>query len=331
MKRLIVNLLRFGISAAVLIYLITDIRREDPGTFARLLSDPKEWTALAAAWLCCAAALAAGFVRWWVLIRGLGLTARLRDAMRIGVLGFMLDFAALGAVGGDLLKALMLAREQRRQRVEAAATVVADRIVGLLTILTVAAAMALSGGASVPATLALVGRAVVVVTSAAWAAVGLAWLFVSMHWERCIELTRFGAAGELFQRVVEAMRIYRRRPRVLLLAAALALTTLFLNVTGFYLLSAGFAAEHPTWSEHWRIVPTALLSGVIPLPADTLGVLDYAMSRLYRLVTGGRVAESLGLLVMMSYRVVSIAVATLGFLLYVGAGDGKDSDTAEPA
>jgi hypothetical protein len=44
------------------------------------------------------------------------------------------------------------------------------------------------------------------------------------------------------------------------------------------------------------------------------------MSHLYHIVTGGRVAESLGLLVMMSYRVVSIAVATAGLALYLSIG-----------
>lgn len=323
MKRLFVNLLRFSLSAAILVYLITEVRRDDPQTFTLLLTAPKNWAALIAAWFCCALALGVGFVRWWVLIRGLGLRARLRDVVRIGVLGFMLDFAALGALGGDLVKAVLLAREQRERRVEAAATVVADRIVGLLMLLTVAAVMTLWTGAAAPEPLLLVGRGIALAAVGAWTGVAAAFAFVSFRWEQRVSLSRFGALGELFQRVVEATRIYRRNPSVLLLAALLALTTVSLNVTGFYLLSAGFPVDHPTWLEHWRIVPAALLSGIIPLPADTLGVLDYAMSYLYGAVTGGRVSESLGLLVMMSYRVVSIAVATAGLVIYLSSGSGR--------
>ena len=60
--------------------------------------------------------------------------------MRIGFLGYLFNLAPMGIVGGDLLKAWMLAREKPGNRAKALASVVVDRIVGLYVLFLVAAA-----------------------------------------------------------------------------------------------------------------------------------------------------------------------------------------------
>ena len=74
-------------------------------------------------------------IRWWYLVRALGIDFSLRDALRIGFLGYLFNLAPMGIVGGDLLKAWMLAREkpgnrsdQPSNRAKALASVIVDRI-----------------------------------------------------------------------------------------------------------------------------------------------------------------------------------------------------------
>ena len=62
------------------------------------------------------------------------------DAMRIGFIGYLFNLAPMGIVGGDLLKAWMLAREKPGNRAKALASVVVDRIIGLYVLFLVAAA-----------------------------------------------------------------------------------------------------------------------------------------------------------------------------------------------
>ncbi len=52
------------------------------------------------------------FVRWYLLVRALGLHFRLLDAFRLGFLGYLFNFVSVGSVGGDLFKAIFIAREQ---------------------------------------------------------------------------------------------------------------------------------------------------------------------------------------------------------------------------
>ena len=76
-------------------------------------------------------AVSVTIVRWYLLVRALGLRFRLVDAFRLGYLGYLLNFVSVGSVGGDLFKAIFIAREQPGRRAEAVATVLVDRIVGM--------------------------------------------------------------------------------------------------------------------------------------------------------------------------------------------------------
>ena len=79
-------------------------------------------------------------VRWWYLVRALGIDFSLRDALRIGFLGYLFNLVPAGIVGGDVLKAWILAREKPGNRAKAFASVIVDRIVGLYVLFLFAAA-----------------------------------------------------------------------------------------------------------------------------------------------------------------------------------------------
>jgi hypothetical protein len=95
-------------------------------------------------------------------------------------------------------------------------------------------------------------------------------------------------------------------------ALLLSAATLSLNIFGFYLLSHSLAGVGPTLIEHVRIVPPALISGVVPLPMDALGALDLALNYLYQTFSAESGANGRGLAVAMVHRVVGFSVACLG-------------------
>ena len=101
---------------------------------------------LAAAWGCCTVATVLTFIRWWFLIRALGVPCRFRDSIRISFWGYLFNLAPLGIVGGDLVKAVMLDHEHRGYRAKAVASVFADRVIGLYVLFLVATAAILLTG-----------------------------------------------------------------------------------------------------------------------------------------------------------------------------------------
>src|SRR5918994_1561218 len=71
------------------------------------------------------------FFRWFLLVRALDLPFKVRDAIRLGFIGNFFNLVIPGAVGGDLIKAAYLSREQAK-KTQAIATMIIDRLLGLL-------------------------------------------------------------------------------------------------------------------------------------------------------------------------------------------------------
>ena len=140
LKNVLVNLLKFGVSFGILAYLVYDAVSDD--TFAHMMEQPKHWGCFAGAWALSMVATCMTFVRWYYLVRALDLPFRMADAFRLGFIGYLLNFVSLGSVGGDLFKAVFIAREQHGKRAEAVATVVIDRVIGLYVLFFVASVAA---------------------------------------------------------------------------------------------------------------------------------------------------------------------------------------------
>src|SRR5207253_1649802 len=68
--------------------------------------------------------------RWYFLVRAQDLPFTLPSALRLGLIGFYFNAFLPGAVGGDIIKAAFIAREQSRRTV-AITTVIMDRLIGL--------------------------------------------------------------------------------------------------------------------------------------------------------------------------------------------------------
>src|SRR5262249_13871104 len=68
--------------------------------------------------------------RWYFLVRAQDLPFTLPDALRLGFIGFFFNTFMPGSVGGDVIKAAFVAREQSRRTV-AVATVIMDRAIAL--------------------------------------------------------------------------------------------------------------------------------------------------------------------------------------------------------
>src|SRR5215469_409034 len=144
LKKILFNLLKFGVSIGIVTYLVIDASRDQ--AFADLAHQPKNWAVLSLAAASGLGAVLLTFVRWYVLVRALDLPFTLKDAVRLGFLGYLLNFVSLGAVGGDLFKAVFIARQFPGRRPEAVATVVLDRVIGLYMLFVMASVAILVTG-----------------------------------------------------------------------------------------------------------------------------------------------------------------------------------------
>ena len=116
MKRIAINLLKYGVSLAIIGWLVRGIQSQDPEAFSRMVDQPKDWTMFTLGWLLCMSGVAVAIFRWYLLVRALDLRFSITDAFRLGAIGYLFNFVSVGSVGGDLFKAVFIAREQPGRR-----------------------------------------------------------------------------------------------------------------------------------------------------------------------------------------------------------------------
>ncbi|HEY4232548.1 MAG TPA: lysylphosphatidylglycerol synthase transmembrane domain-containing protein [Lacipirellulaceae bacterium] len=317
-RRTLIALAKIALAAAILAFLIMRVR-ENQG-FARLVNEPKDWRMLAAGLTCIFLAISLSFVRWHVLVNALGLRFPLADAMRLGALGYALNFVSLGTVGGDLFKAILLAKEYPGRRTEAVATVLADRVMGLVMMMALAsAAILISDWRDAPPEIGLLCHAILFATAVAFAGAGLLLLVPLLTGERIRAWAqRIPLVGATAARLIGAVEAYRDQKARLFLAAAIGLVVDAVFVTSFYLVARGLPVEAPTFTQHFMIVPSADIAGGIPLTPSGLGTLEAAVEALYQAVPGNsRILPGDGTLVALAHRVAMMAVAAIGLVYYL--------------
>jgi len=286
--------------------------------------EPINATALALAFVIGAFSLAITLVRWYVLVRAQGLPFRLRDAFRLGLIGFAANTFLPGSVGGDVVKAAGLARSQNRRTV-AVATVIMDRAIALWALVWF---VALFGGAAwwmgmldgpaagVSQRIVTVAGVIVVVTIAVWVLLGLlpphrAEKFAS----RLSKIPKVGHSAAEFWR---AVWMYRCRQRSVAAAMLLSWVGQVGFVFAFYFsvrtLWDPQISSIPSVAEHFLLVPIGLVIQAAPLFPGGAGIGEAGFGGLYAWFGCAAATAVLGSLVQ---RVINWIIGLGGYMVWL--------------
>jgi hypothetical protein len=319
LKRVLIGLLKIAISLAILVYLVRQAHRNE--VFHDLAERPKHWGFLAAAALAESAAVTLTFVRWWLLVRCLGLPLRLREGLRMGFLSYLFNLAPMGIVGGDLLKAVMLARHQRGQRAKALATVVVDRAIGLYMLFLVASVAILATGLwrSGADSIRLGCLAVVGLTLLGAAILPLPVLPDLSRGGFTAWVGRWPLVGPKLRHLIEVVRLYEHHKPALVACSLMSVVVHGLFALAVYLIAAGlYERVHPL-STHFIVVPLSSATQVLPI---NIGPFEAGLDALYAMLPlpgGGRMAGGQGLVVALGYRIITIIIAAVGLGYYLAS------------
>lgn len=310
--------MKFAASGAILFFLW----RQADEPLAQLADRQKHWGLLASAYLAGLAGTIVSFLRWRLLVQMLGLRFSLQDSLRLGFLGYLFNFVSLGAVGGDLFKAVVVAREHPGRRAQAVATVIVDRIVGLYALMLLAAvALAVNGTLGhADAIVRTASQFVVAGAAVATAVLGLAMLPAFTGPTMSAYVERLPRVGRHAAKLLGAVALYRRNLPGLAVALGMSFCVHLLLTLCVYLAGRGMFERGPTWGSHLAACPLAFLTGVLPLPVSGLGAFETVLELLYRVFgqEAGVVAGE-GLLVAFAYRAITIGIAVVGGGYYLAS------------
>lgn len=319
---------KLALAAAILAYLLHQVGQQDG--FSRLVDQEKNWGMLALGVGCIFASVTLSFVRWYILVRALELDFRLIDALRLGAIGFALNFVALGNVGGDVFKAVFIARSQPGRRTAAVTTIAVDRAVGLFTFLVLASAavVLMDLGGDPATTVAVLCRLTLITTAVGATAILLVLFHPGFTGDWLVRLVgRVPLIGAIGVQFVAALAAYRDRKRQLLAAFLLSVVVDTFFIVSMYLVASGLPIRVPTLGEHFLVVPLALVAGSIPITPSGLGTLELAVNALYQVVPSGvEIVDGTGTIVTLAHRVGMMIVASIGVLFYASQRSRRTAD-----
>jgi uncharacterized membrane protein YbhN (UPF0104 family) len=267
------------------------------------------------------------FVRWYTLVRAQGLPFTLAGAMRLGMVGYYFNTFLPGSVGGDIIKAACLAREQSRRTV-AVATVLIDRVIGLCGLFWLAALLGgvfwatgnleqlvVSRSAAAALETITLGAAILAAASLLfWVLLGV----LPAPWaERLADrLARIPRVGPALAELWRAVWMYRCQGRRVGLALAMAVLGHCGFVLAFYCaaLTLTPANEIPRLGAHFLLVPVGMLIRAgFPTPGGVGGG-EAGYGWLY---TVAGCAAAGGVLAALVQRVIEWTLGLTGYLVYL--------------
>lgn len=265
-------------------------------------------------------------LRWYFLVRAQGLPVTFLNAFRFGLLGHFLNTFLPGSLGGDLVKSVLIAREQRC-RTAAVATVWVDRLIGLYGLICVTALVGvLIWAAGALGVMAPDGSARVILESGIVTAVGLCagsvfvWILLGLVSERQVRAAGRHVAGwpwvgSCLAGVWQIFWLYRRQGGVLAVALAMTVAIHGSSVLAFFAAAQAVCpgTDTPGLPAHLLVIPFGLLvKAGFPTPGG-IGGAEFAFGHLYRLVGG---SFSAGVLASLLIRTISWGLAVTSYLAY---------------
>ena len=315
----------FGVLAAVMYrYWQPDAATGSPG-LRHLFGGPIEWKWLLMSLLMIVVASSLQIIRWYLFVCALQIPFALWRAFQLGLLGLFANTFLPGAVGGDVLKAYFLAKDNPAQRTAAISTVLMDRGMGLFGLILFAAVLGSIAWASGDSNIRIHTELQWVI---AWSgAISIAsvsgFVFLGFlpktqvqrlaGWLRSLPL--IGAPlAELWRILWE----FRQHMRMVGYAVGLSAMAHLALVLSFYAATRVFAAESPqtdliTLPELVVIGPIGFIAQALPISPGGVGVGEAAFAGLFRLLDR---PESRGVVARLAMRIAEWVIALAALIVY---------------
>jgi uncharacterized protein (TIRG00374 family) len=251
--------------------------------------------ALAGGVLCFMAANVVISIRWYLLLKAQKVVIPFLAGVKIHFLGLFYNNLLLSSVGGDVLRAWYVTKHTHK-RLEAAFSVLIDRIVGLASLIMMAAvfyflfpvdAKYLESHQEVSVDKGSVFNALA--TYKLEIAAVLAAILIIGVFLFCYRRTRkkinhiLLIIGSKRQKVFSALKIYCARPFVMMSAIGLTFIAQSMSIAGFIIIGKSMGITVPL-KYYFVFFPIGWVIGAIPISPGGIGVLELGLVGLFKLV-----------------------------------------------
>ena len=274
-------------------------------------------------------------LRWWRLMRPLGIEMSLKTAYALNMVGVFYNTFMLGSTGGDFIKAFYAGKHARPGRKTAAwFSVFVDRVMGLIVLVLIGGTAATVQWFLLPdkeSAVAVACRQVMWASGTIVIATAVG-LWVAMHTPvrrktgLSFVLNKIGPEGgrvrDTLQSVYDVIDTYRRRPMLVVEACLLTVPVHGSVIVSAMLAGGAFGLPIP-WPYYFVCVPVIVLSASMPISPQGAGVMEFFAVLLTR-PQGATVAQAFALA--LSIRVVQMLWNLTGGLVVLRGGYSQPAE-----
>ncbi len=247
------------------------------------------------------------FQRWQVLLRAIHVDTRFWRAQKLGFLGLFFSNIIPGMTGGDLVKAIMVARDHPEQKPAAVLSVIVDRAIGLLGLAVVASSVLAFQHGRFPKTELRLNLILGAILAGAC-------VVMSRRLRRAIRLDKLLAAlpfAPVLKKLDRAALLYREAGWAVAYAVVASFAVHGMILTSIAVLGNALGMHIPTL-DYFALSPLALIAQSLPLTPNGVGVGELAF--IYFFSQAG-VPRAAALALSVSYRVLQLCVSLIGGVL----------------
>jgi uncharacterized protein (TIRG00374 family) len=272
-----------------------------------------------------------GIKRWQILLKAQGLPISFFEATRLTFIGFFFNNVVPGMTGGDVVKAVLVARAYPGRGPDAVATVIVDRVLGLVVLAGLAAGVLMLNYDTYQ-------------TVAFWVflflglTILLIVLFLSRRVRRFLRIDRLLNSlpgSQILKRLDLAFLNYRNQGQVLTVAVLLSLGAHVANILSVYFMGIDLGVtttnglKEPELLTYMATVPIVMIVSSIPLLPGGWGLGEAAFGYFFRSVGIRNLSLSVGLSVLHRFSLLVFSLVGGVFLLFGRANRLPVTPTAE--
>ncbi len=268
--------------------------------------------------------------RFRILLGGESLRISMWQALQLTLIGTFFNFAIFGGVGGDLVKGYIVTRQFPTARLHAAICVLMDRVLGLFTMVAMAAAVMMFDFQRTWRIFEL--RAFFIVLMAI---LGVFCIFLALAFSRRLKEYSLAPLRKVFtrwplpetlRRVLAALLSYGDRKPEFFKAVVVSL---FSQITNILLMAwVGFSLGHQDvpLTTYFVAVPLGFMAIAVPISPAGIGVGQAAFYFLFKIYLGYE--TNLGTNVITSFQLLSAVLGLGGAFIYLSYKGHKTAELA---
>src|SRR5882724_18917 len=230
---------------------------------------------LAAAIVCAGLPAVLGILRWQLILHVQGLEVKFSRLFSISFIGLFFNAFMLGSTGGDVIKAWYVAHETHHKKAEAIATVVVDRLIGLLVLFVIALVMmsifydrVFDDPKLFWFSMATLG---VVLFTVVGTVVGL-WRGFADKLPGLRSLLRRLPKYDMLRRMVDAYRVYASHPAILGKTVLVSVPVHFFSMLSIWCVGRGLGIHSAKLTDYFLYLPIINSVTAVPITISGFGV-----------------------------------------------------------